>query len=86
MSVIACHHNSFPLHTFPVVNCLAMPPVTRSKKATLYPALNPLGNKRKRIPKKVQQKDDKNIQVSLLLHRLAILSLTKISQLQVKLL
>jgi len=59
--VIAHPYNSFPLHTFPVVNCLAMPLVTRSKKATLYLALTLLANKRKRLPKKVQQKVDENI-------------------------
>jgi len=65
--VIAHPHNSFPPNTFPVVICSAMPPVTRSKKAILYPSLNLLANKRTRHTKKAQQKVDENIQVTFII-------------------
>jgi hypothetical protein len=65
-------HNSFLLHSFllhviPMVICLVMPSVTRSKKAILCPGLSLLAKKRTRHTRKVQENVDENISVTFII-------------------
>jgi hypothetical protein len=54
-NLIARPHNSFLLHMIPVVTCLVMPPVTRSKNAILCPGLGLLAKKGQSIPEKCKK-------------------------------